>query len=245
VPDTFGAVLDELLAMAAGRPGIKFKDTHKDVMPVAHGWFTRVNRSVSAVLLLEQFSLDEEAAPLRRAIIEHVVGLKWLAIEGNDAYVYVKRAHATETKTRNAALKAAEWTTPDYEVFDEVIEDIAKTDAVKSYDYWLHFAHRCQKYDAVDCLAAWMTVTPHCHATWESAAPYVNVEERKALLHPKPLERNTVGFLAMYMLGALAALHDMTENSPWESRLMSLNQRIRDLDNAVRRERRMPEVRQE
>jgi hypothetical protein len=242
MPDTYEAVLDELLTMRATLTQLRFKDTHKEVMPPAHGWFMRVNRSASGVLLMEQFDLDEEAAPLRRSIIEHVVGLKWLAIEGNAAYTYVKRAHAKDTKRSKAALLDAGWTTPDYAVFDEVIEDIAKTDNFKSDDDLLHFAHRCRKYDAADCLAAWMRETPRCHATWESAAPYVNVEDRKAFLHPKPTGRNSVAFVAMHLLIAFAALHDMTENSPWESMLISLNQRIRDLDNAVRHERGMPEI---
>lgn len=49
---------------------------------VAHGFFCRVARTSEGALLLVDSGLGSEAAPLRRAALEHLLGLAWVIDEG-------------------------------------------------------------------------------------------------------------------------------------------------------------------
>lgn len=85
MPDTWSSILDELLEVPTTLDGWTFRPTHRRITHIAHGWYMRVDRGTNAVLLLDREGMEEEAAPIRRSIIEHVVGLRWLVAEGNQA----------------------------------------------------------------------------------------------------------------------------------------------------------------
>jgi hypothetical protein len=76
---------------------------------LAHGWYMRCHRTVEAVLILGNAGYADEAAPLRRSIIEHVLALRWLAAEGDRILDTIARAHALDTRNRAEAVAAAGW----------------------------------------------------------------------------------------------------------------------------------------
>jgi hypothetical protein len=56
----------------------------------------RCKLNAEAVLVLESHGMEEEASPLRRSVVEHVVGLRWLHARGNEAVDVVRRGNARE-----------------------------------------------------------------------------------------------------------------------------------------------------
>lgn len=90
-------ILAELISlyprlMAAG--GSPVKDGFHQVTHLAHGWYMRCHRGVQALLCLCEAGFAEEAAPIRRSIVEHAVALHWLVAEGAGILDTVARGHA-------------------------------------------------------------------------------------------------------------------------------------------------------
>jgi hypothetical protein len=54
----------------------------------------RCHCRAQAILTLGEAGYNEEAAPIRRSIIEHVLALKWLAAKGDTLIDTVARGHA-------------------------------------------------------------------------------------------------------------------------------------------------------
>src|SRR5258708_2707914 len=93
-----------------GEPEVRIRTGYRQVSFLAHGWYLRCHRGIESVLLLDAAAHAEEASPIRRSIIEHVVALRWLAAVGDKILDTVARGHARETKRRGDAVAAAKWT---------------------------------------------------------------------------------------------------------------------------------------
>lgn len=228
--DSFEAVLADLLAMYPALPELQLKTTHRRVTHIAHGWYMRAHRSSEAAMLLRAIGYAMESWPIRRALLEHVVALKWLAVEGNPVADQVRRAHAKSSKKRKEALIAAEWKSAQLDVFDDVIADIDATDNLRSLDNFERFAHRCRQYGTPNDMAAYLIDTAHSHPSWESAVSYLQHSEQDEIaLHLEPkfdLTRDDAGFCAMHLWEALASLNDMMNEPPWTAELATLRARI-------------------
>lgn len=112
-------------------------------------------------------------------------------------------------------------------------KDLELTADDKEFDYLAHFKHRCDVYGSPDDKAMWVTESPRCHATWESANAYL-ASDGHALLEPKPTGRDTPKFLSLAMGEALACISDMMADSPIEERLGAIRERSWPLDDADR-----------
>ena len=239
--DSYAALLDELLDLYPQLDDLTLDPLHRPATYLVHGWYMRVHRNVGALLLLSRNGYEAEAGPIRRSIIEHTVALKWLAQDDGVAATVVRRGHAFDAGKRKEAIEAAGWGAPSA-IFDEVIGDLAATEGSKQHDHLLLFKRRCEAYGNPHDWSVYLIETSQSHPGWETAVAYLSEEQPpRALSEPRSQGRDDVGFSALHLLESLAAVSDMMASSPWVDRLTAMAERVRALDNAVRRERGMPE----
>lgn len=235
--DEYGPLLEELLAFYPPGGARRLRDGYHGVGHIAHGWYQRCHRGVEAVLTLAAAGYTEEAAPLRRSIIEHVVALKWLAAEGDRITDTLQRGHARNTKLRRDAVAAAQWTSLDLTAYDEVIAELV--DADRSHDHLLQFKARSEEFGSVHDLPGYLAETARAHPNYESATPYFDHQTGEALLGDPTGTVDQVGFCAQHLAEALIAMNAIFDPNPWTRELEDVVERIKTIDIAVRTERGM------
>jgi hypothetical protein len=173
----------------------RLSQSHRRSALLAHGWYLRCERSVQALLILETNGFEEEAAPLRRTLIEHVLGLKWIAVEGNAVVDTVARGHARDAAKRLDALSTANWTSINLADLQEIIDDIGAEGRSSSSDHLLHFLQRLQRYGDVHTLPGYLAETALTHPTYQSAVKYFDVSsgEPQPLMEPVGAEDPSSG----------------------------------------------------
>ena len=234
VEEQYRALLPRLLALHPATTVARVKATHAKVSHVAHGWYMRCNRGVEAVLQLERIGYQEEAGPIRRSIVEHVVALKWLAAEGNKISTVLRRGGSGEAVKRKAVLLDANWTSVDTAQFDAVVADGQDLD--RQRDYLLHFKQRCEAYGTPHDWATYLNEVARFHPSWESAVPYIRIEDGKVAGVGGPTwQIDQAGFCAIHLFEGLYAFHFIFEDAPLEQELDEL---YRELVTTVVRQRR-------
>ncbi|WP_181009308.1 DUF5677 domain-containing protein [Streptomyces sp. SM11] len=122
-------------------------DPDEDNRPyfVAWGLLAAMHRQASAVVLLHRKGFGHEAAPNRRALIEHMAQIRWLAEDGADAVDTMNLAlKRSQKKLRDAADLAGmsyDPTIPDLVQAAEIPSNPANTPAV---DRDLHVWAACR-----------------------------------------------------------------------------------------------------
>lgn len=234
VEEQYRALLPRLLELHPAATSSRVKATHSEVAHVAHGWYMRCNRGTEAVLQLERIGHQEEAGPIRRSIVEHVVALKWLAAEGNAMSTVLRRGGSYEANRRKAALLDANWTSVDMAQFDAVVADGQNLD--RQQDNMLNFKPRCEAYGTPHDLATWLNEVARCHPSWESAVPYIRIENGAVTGVAGPTwQIDQAGFCAIHLFEALYAFHSIFEDAPLDQ---ELDQLYRELMATVVRQRR-------
>ena len=226
--EDFAAILPKLMEMYPASWSMRLRDEHRQIGHVAHGWYMRVHRGIEAMLLLDEDGFGAEAAPLRRSIIEHVVGLQWLAKEGDVVRDALISGAAHDAERRKESLKAAGWTFVDWEAFDTVIADREGRDRSRNHE--LHFRQRCEKAGDQHDLAAWMTETAHSHPCWQSAATYLDYDAETHGITLRGIGRSDVdatSFAVIHLFQALTALNAIVRGKPYNKRLASLGHAIK------------------
>ena len=130
--------------MASGQ--VRWSAAHDRVAHLAHGWFTRCERSIDAIVVLDATQLAEQAAPIRRSIIEHVLALKWIAADGNAVLGTVARGHAFKATKRRDAVADAGWTSVDLDDMQETIDAIEADERDAHGDSLLHYSQRWRRH---------------------------------------------------------------------------------------------------
>jgi hypothetical protein len=227
VADSCGAILADLNRLYPPSNRLVLKPTHARATHIAHGWFMRVHRGCAAVMLLREGGFAAESWPVRRSVLEHVVALKWLAVEGSKIVDPLIRQLAKQASTRRDGATAADWGSADMGAFEDVISDGRSAMGEVSQDTYFAFKHRCDEYGSKDDWASWLIESAHSHPGWETAAPYLEPGPSVRLLgEPGVVDRDDAGWCAMKMWEALAALSRMMEDPPWESDLAGTRERI-------------------
>jgi hypothetical protein len=185
----------------------------------------RCHRGVEAVLQLEQTGYQEEAGPIRRSIVEHVVALKWLAAEGNKISVALRRGASHEAGKRKEALQNANWTSVDVGQFDSVIADGVNLD--RQQDHLLLFKQRCDAYASPYDLASYLSEVARFHPSWESAVPYIKIENGHVAALSRPAwSIDQAGFCAIHLLEALITFHSILEDAPLDEEIDRLHDKV-------------------
>ncbi|MDQ1734131.1 MAG: hypothetical protein QOH56_382 [Pseudonocardiales bacterium] len=231
----YRALLPILLGLYPSLPGLTLQESHRPITHVAHGWYMRCHRGVQAVFQLEETGFQEEASPIRRSILEHVVALKWLAEQGGVVADILKRGAAHDAAKRKVALVAANWTAVDLGLFDAVIADQDGTDP--QYDNLLHFKQRCDRFGTPHDWTTYLVETARSHPCWESAVPYMDVSTGRplALDQPEPVI-DQAGFCVIHLFEALVAIDHMIAASHLTPELERLDVEIRRIAVRQRRE---------
>ena len=221
----------------------KLAASHRRAGHLAHGWYLRCERSLDALLLLEKSGYAEEAAPLRRCVIEHVVALKWLAAEGNDVIDTIARGHAEDARRRLGAVTAARWTSVDRGEIQAIIDEIRVANHDPSNDYLLNFAQRLNRYGDVHDLPGYLAETALGHPTYQSAINYCDISSGsvEVTLEPHRSVAQTP-FATTQLLEALLALREVFDPKPWERELTEILDRYRSVTDAVRGQDGLPPV---
>jgi hypothetical protein len=211
------------------------RDGWRKVAHLAPGWYLRCHRSVEALLLLDSAGFDEEASPLRRSMIEHVVALRWLAVEGDGIVNAVARGHAVTAQRIHDAVALANWTSIDLDEMDQVVASAQADARDPSNDNLLNFAHRVKEYGDVHVMPGYLAECAHTHPTYESAMSYVEVPSGLLLSEPRRT-RWQVPFSTTELLQALLAVQGLFNPAPWTDILPGIVQRYKDITDRVRTE---------
>lgn len=111
------------------------------------------------MLLLQRTGLAVESAPLRRAIQEHVVALKWVAVEGSKAMDPILRLLANTAEYRRETMRAAGWLAAELEGIDEIIANGEAAQQDKELDtYASAFIHMVDGYGNPSDYTGWSRV---------------------------------------------------------------------------------------
>ncbi|WP_086661550.1 DUF5677 domain-containing protein [Lentzea kentuckyensis] len=217
--------------LAGGRPPVR--EGYQQVAYLAHGWYLRCHRGIESILILDEAGYIEEAAPIRRSILEHTLALRWLAAEGDSIIDTIARSHARNSGKRHEAVSEAGWTSVDLDQVRRDIDEINADTRDGGNDSLMHFLHRLKAYGEVHELPGYLAETARCHPTYESAICYTELPGGGALpesRQPVP----PVPFATTQLLRALQAVREIFNPPPWETVLTGVLGRYRTVVNDVR-----------
>jgi Family of unknown function (DUF5677) len=205
------------------------------VAHIAHGWFMVCQRGTEALMALDASGFSIEAFPICRAIIEHIVALQWIVQEGDKVSSTLAGGHQFKAQQRQDAVMSAGWTIDEQQAEDAVATARAAwTD--KSNDNFLNFEPRLAQYGDKHLRVEYYTTMAHCHATFESAAPYFSADGNGSgdLLYEPHQSIDLVSFAAIHLFYALDAIVEILEPKPWQSELAYAAERIREISDRDR-----------
>lgn len=226
------ALLDDLLTWYPELPSLRLEPRYQRLSHVVHGWFMRCQRSVEAVLVLDDAELDDVAAPNRRCLFEHSVALRWVAAEGDVLVPVIRRHHQDQVGRLGKALQAAKWESVDMTDFNEIMAEIVVGN--EAHDTYQHFAHQAEKYGTPHDVTTYVAETRQSHPGWESAAGYFDRDTQTMLIHPVRVLPQPNACVPSF-LEALNAVNTMLKDYPWTEKLETAIESVKELDIAVRK----------
>jgi hypothetical protein len=219
------AIIKDLYALYDGSQGIDVTVDAAKVAPIAHGWYTRVRRTGRALQVLTAEGFEHEGAPLRRSLIEHALGLHWLA-DGKDSAV-----DALHGGNQNTWKKISDSMTDGWVVTPEDLSSVVNAVLPSSSEStYLHFAHLCRRYEEPDLFVAWLLETGHSHTSYASAIAYVDFDERAEqpilLVQARHDLQTTSAVVANLLLVASIGFNKILNGQPWTHLLEELHERM-------------------
>lgn len=239
-------ILDRLLGLYAGLAAgggevLHVRPGYKRIAHIAHGWYMRVHRGAEAILILDSEGYGEEATGIRRAMIEHVVALRWLAEEGDKILDTVARGHAHHAEKQRNALLTAAWSSIDPREIDEVILSVQAESRDRRNDHMLTFVNRAKEYSDVHAIPGYLAEVARFHPSYESAIAYVELPSGDILMSPSATIPQAP-FATTHVLEALMAFRQVFEPAPWEDELFDLVSQYRLVTDQVREQDGLPPV---
>lgn len=220
--EEYTAVLSELLLVMDSFDELKIRKSHQAVVHIAHGWYMRVQRGIDAVMALERDGYAGEAAPLRRSVIEHVVGLQWLAAEGNQINEAIRVGHGDWVANLRKSLAGS--VLLDEQHFDSVVDSVK--DADQSMKYLNKFVERANRYSDRFTLPGYFAETGQSHATYESALAYFDPVLKQFLGESRKIEPQAP-FCAVQLLTALNSYAEIFDGDDVKLLIAEPAERIR------------------
>ena len=214
---------------------------YRQVGHLAHGWYLRCHRGVEAILTLDRAGYAEEAAPIRRSVIEHVLALRWLAVEGDAILDTVARAHEYRAKAIAGAVSAAGWTSIALADIEKVIAGIDAENRDRSNDHLIHFVQRLSDYGDEHSMPGYLAECARTHPGYESAVCYVELPSGAPLSESRDALWQ-VPFSTTHMLEALLALRQAFDPEPWKPELDVFVDSYLAITDEVRRQDGLPPV---
>jgi len=195
---------------------------------VAWGLIAAAERQAAAIVLLHRKGFGHEAAPNRRALLEHMAQIKWLAEDGADAVDSMNRALQQSQKKLREAVDAAGMT------YDPTIADLVAAAVIpsNSAEQFNNFTPLLKRLGDV-FLAVWRAETQLAHPTLTAAQCFfVDTAPEAVTLYSEPVYRLRADapterspFIAfVVMWSAMHAFNQLLPGQPWSDEL----QRIAD-----------------
>ncbi|MGI5135838.1 DUF5677 domain-containing protein [Streptomyces sp. CA-106110] len=186
---------------------------------VAWGLLAAAQRQAHAVVLLHRKGLGHEAAPNRRALLEFMAQIRWLAEDGADAVDSMNRALKESQKRLREAADSAGMT------YDPTIADVVAATVIppNSANQFNNFTPLFKRLGGA-LLAVWRAETQLAHPTLTAAQCFFDDTAPDAVrLYDEPVYRNGADgptdrspFVAFAVLwSAMYAFNLLLPSQPW------------------------------
>jgi hypothetical protein len=219
------AIIEDLYALYDDGSSIQVVVEAEKVAPIAHGWYTRVRRTGRALQGLTRDGFEHEGAPLRRSMIEHALGLHWLAEAKDDAVDALRGGNQNAWKKIGDSVPSGWMVTP--EDLSSVVNAEVPTSSESTH---LHFTHVCRRYGNDELYIAWLLATGHSHASYASGIAYVDFDgtatRPELLAEVRHDLQTTPAVVASLLLVASIGFNGLLNGQPWTGRLEELNERM-------------------
>ncbi|MFE3721389.1 DUF5677 domain-containing protein [Streptomyces cyaneofuscatus] len=193
---------------------------------IAWGLLASMHRQAAAVVLLHRKGLGHEAAPNRRALIEYMAQIRWLAEDGAEAVDTMNLAlKVNQKKLRDAADLAGI-------SYDPTIPDTVQATEIPSNpaNQFINLNPLLKRLGA-PLLAAWTGETQLAHATLTAAQCFFDdTADDKVVLHGEPTLRSgaanpadhspSTAFVLLW--AAMDAFNDLMKGQPWSEELQRI-----------------------
>lgn len=192
-------------------------------------------------MYLDEAGFNVEAAPLRRSVLEHKIGLAWLVDDAVTAWRVIGRGSMADAIKRKESIERAGWASVNLAAFDEVIAD--GQDIAAGADNQLHFRARCEMVDSPHDWAAYLIETSMSHPSWASARPYLDVDYATGFtrFRPEPFDDMNLGqWAATELYQALYVVNSTLEREPLSDALSGLKAQLVPLLTLAREEKGLP-----
>ena len=221
--------------------GTRADSSEVQAVAVACGWIARVVRTGEAAIRESRNGYAIEVAPMVRSMIEHAIGLWWIADQRGIAYQALVRARSSrlkkfqEAQDKGWALEGDEL----QQLLQDAI-DLETDDETRPFDRFLHVVTQAVEYDLVAFYQAWLIESGMSHASIDSARPYFDVDESTltAELLPTPQDSGSeVEAAAVSALHvALAAYSHFLPDGYLAAELIGWERRFADLSGRLKGE---------
>lgn len=193
---------------------------------VAWGLLAAAERQAAAIVLLHRKGLGHEAAPNRRALLEHMAQIEWLADDGADAVDAMNRAlQQSQKKLRDAADAAGMAYDP--EIADLVAGAVIPSNSAEQFNNFTPLFKRLSDV----FLAVWRAETQLAHPTLTAAQCFFDDSARDTVtLYSEPVYRQGVEspierspFIAfVVMWSAMQAFNQLLPGQLWSDELQQI-----------------------
>lgn len=170
------------------------RSAYSDVEAVAlmHGWMNRTFRTGEAALLLAENGYSAELPPLIRSMLEHAIGLHWVADKGGVAFQVLLRKRSRDTDTfRKAQSNGWRIESTEAQALMQHAIDVETDSETLTFDSFKHIAHQALATGLGDIYQAWILESASSHATIVSAHPYYTIDLKENIVNLHALPLNT------------------------------------------------------
>lgn len=155
---------------------------------VAHGFYCWVVRTAQGALSLVDTGFGSEAAPLRQALLEHVLALAWVINQGPAAVAALTRAHLGRMGSIKKLMNGR-WSLTG-EDFEKLLSAGVPS---QGQDHRVAFRHLMDRYDVSDgLLIAWLWDSGDSHPSFLTARTYWHDGGSRLDVVPDDAARNDV-----------------------------------------------------
>ena len=212
-----------------------------EAVALMHGWMNRTLRTGQAALLLSESGYSAEIPPLIRSMLEHAIGLHWVADQRGVAFQVLLRKRSRDTETlRRAQSEGWKIQGADADALMQQAIEIETDSETIIYDSFKHVAHQARETRLGDLYQAWILETGSSHATIVSAMPYytIDVIENIVNLHLIPLNTGSEveASVAIASLTAFYGYKKILNFAHLEEKLAKLHMRLEELNLRLQQE---------
>ena len=209
-----------------------------EALAMMYGWMARIMRTGEAVLGMSQSGFNAEVAPLLRAMIEHAIGLRWVADQRGAAFQVLIRRHS-QSMQKLMDAQATGWVI-EGEVAQTLLQqaiDIETDEETRTYDHLGAVAHQAIAYGLGDLYQAWLLETLTSHATIASAHPYYSFDSitNTVQLHTVPRESGAeieAAVVIPVILG-LTAYNEILDGGPLNDKIVEWTEKFTNLQKRL------------